>query len=83
MEKAPIEHVCYKHKTGDAVEARAFIDAPNGYKYEVIIRGKIVKQYNGHIRAGYHRYQVLFDKPRWVDSDKLLLDMIEHDLRFL
>ena len=74
---------CDKHKTGDRVEVGFAFKAENGHTYQAVVTGRIVKRYPVHIGAGWHRYQILFDKPRWPDSDELLLDEMEYDLEFL
>lgn len=73
---------CDKYKTGDPVEATFYFTADNGYTYQAIVTGKIVKRYRKHIGAGFHQYQILFNSPRWPDSKDLLVDMMEYDLRF-
>ena len=73
---------CDEHKAGDKVFAKEHIKAENGYTYECQVPGTIVKRRQKHIGADFHIYQVLFDKPRYSNDNKLVIDMIEYDLRF-
>lgn len=73
---------CDRHKTGDRVDTSFYFTAENGYTYEATVTGKIVKRYDCHIGPGFHKYQILFDSPRYPDDKELLVDMMEYDLRF-